>query len=386
VYFCVTLVLLSSRSLLFYSEDFFIMKHALRFLIFCAAVATCTSVAFSQRQTKLYIDDGNGNFTILKVPAGSGGGTITLPSGTGAVSFGGGSLPSGAVVTFPDNGTHAGYTYSGTMQTIGGGTWSAGTAMPISETGAMSATVGTNIYVIGGTGNATAVQIYNTVGNSWSSGTALPTAVNGASCAAVGTNIYVIGGPFPNTHLVQIYNTTTDSWSTGTAPMPTGENNVTAAAVGSNIYVFGDGSSPYNIVQIYNTTLNSWSTGHVMFQGEAFGQTSAVLGTNIYVFGGSTVSGLNQIYSTVGDSWTVGTSGAPAGTTNQSIDTNIYLFGGGTSIYSTTGNSWTTGTAPPSGSAGVSGVVNRKIYVIGSDGTTMQIYSPALEVFYYTVN
>ena len=168
--------------------------------------------------------------------------------------------------------------------------------------------------------------------------------------------------------------------------MTTGEQNVTAAAVGTNIYVFGDGSSPYNRVQIYNTTTNLWSPGHIMFQGEAFGQTSAVQGTNVYVFGGSTVGSLNQIYNSTLDSWTEGTSSAPGGTTNQTIDTNIYLFGGGTSIYSTTGNSWSTGTAPPSGSAEVSGVVNRKIYVIGSDGTTMQIYSPALEVFYYTVN
>jgi len=55
------------------------MKHAIRCLLCCAALAACASVASSQiRQTKLYIDDGNGNFSILQAP--SGGGTLTLPA------------------------------------------------------------------------------------------------------------------------------------------------------------------------------------------------------------------------------------------------------------------------------------------------------------------
>jgi hypothetical protein len=47
------------------------------------------SVSNAQRQTKLYIDDGSGNFSILQ--AASGGGTVTMPAGSGTLALSGGS-------------------------------------------------------------------------------------------------------------------------------------------------------------------------------------------------------------------------------------------------------------------------------------------------------
>src|SRR5665213_635970 len=109
-------------------------------LIFAGLLTSITAGIVSDaqaqiRQTSLYIDDGSGNFTVLKsAPGGgtdtmpAGGGTVLLAAGTGtagqvltssgsaAPSWQTGSvaaIPSGTVVGFTDNGTHSGYSYTG---------------------------------------------------------------------------------------------------------------------------------------------------------------------------------------------------------------------------------------------------------------------------------
>ncbi len=74
-----------------YFSSFFqiYMKTLSRYAIALAAIVFCSLSANAQRQSKLYIDDGTGNFTTLTVPHGSGGGIITLPTGTGALSYSG---------------------------------------------------------------------------------------------------------------------------------------------------------------------------------------------------------------------------------------------------------------------------------------------------------
>ena len=59
------------------------MKITFRIIAALIAVASFSLTASAQRQTKLYIDDGLGNFSILSAPLG--GGTVTLPSGSGSL-------------------------------------------------------------------------------------------------------------------------------------------------------------------------------------------------------------------------------------------------------------------------------------------------------------
>ena len=59
------------------------MKITRRFFVAVVLIASLSLSASAQRQTKLYIDDGTGLFTILK--AALGGGTLTFPNGTGMI-------------------------------------------------------------------------------------------------------------------------------------------------------------------------------------------------------------------------------------------------------------------------------------------------------------
>jgi len=61
------------------------MKTTYRFIIALIAVASFSLNSYSQRQTKLYIDDNTGHFTILQALLGGGGGTLTFPIGTGTI-------------------------------------------------------------------------------------------------------------------------------------------------------------------------------------------------------------------------------------------------------------------------------------------------------------
>jgi len=84
------------------------MKHAIRCLLCYVALAACSSVASSQiRQTKLYIDDGNGNFSILQAP--SGGGTLTFPApgSAGALSSDASGILSIGTLSITNGGTGA---------------------------------------------------------------------------------------------------------------------------------------------------------------------------------------------------------------------------------------------------------------------------------------
>ncbi len=59
------------------------MKITRYFVVAVISIASLSLSSHAQRQTKLYIDDGTGLFMILK--AGLGGGTLTLPTGTGMI-------------------------------------------------------------------------------------------------------------------------------------------------------------------------------------------------------------------------------------------------------------------------------------------------------------
>jgi BclA C-terminal domain len=74
-----------------------IMNTTLRLLFSFVVIAFCSFAANAQRQTKLYIDDGHGAFSILTAPLG--GGAITLP---------------GASITFPSTNAAGVLTNTGT--------------------------------------------------------------------------------------------------------------------------------------------------------------------------------------------------------------------------------------------------------------------------------
>ncbi len=309
------------------------------------------------------------------------------------------SLPSGAIVAFPNNSAHAGYTYTGTELIAGGGAWSAGTAMPVGQTTAGCAVVNGLIYVIGGFyGSQNNNQIYNPSANTWSTGAVLPVAQNSPVSAAVNGLIYVIGGTNGSQNNNQIYNPIANTWTTGVA-MPVGQYTATSAVVNGLIYVIGGANGNQNNVQIYNPVANTWSAGAVMPVGQYYA-TSAVVNGLIYMFGGANGNNNLEIYNPGTNTWSTGQV-LPDGQTTASsavVSGLIYVVGGfyggqnNVQIYNPSTNTWSTGAVMPVGEDyAMSAAVNGLIYVIGGGSGSQnsnQIYTPGPQVveYFFTVN
>ncbi len=185
-------------------------------------------------------------------------GQVLTSNGASAPTWQAGAfgLPSGAIVGFADNGTHAGFTDWGFSQTFGTNLWTTGLALPFGQNVMTSAVVGGKIYVIGGeNGTFNNNQIYDPVANTWSTGAALPVGQWSMTSAVVGGKIYVIGGANGTFNNNQIYDPASDSWTTGVV-LPIGEDDMTSATVSGKIYVIGGRFGTQNYNQIFTPSVN----------------------------------------------------------------------------------------------------------------------------------
>lgn len=221
----------------------------------------------------------------------------------------------------------------------------------------------------------------------------LAAAVSWAAAASIGDNIYVIGGCqnylvdfAPTLAKVQIYNVKTGEVTLG-AYMPKG---VCGAAYGvapdGKIYIAGgwnatDGSY-YQKVQIYNPSLNSWSLASGSIPSP-IGRSASAMAANgtLYVFGGGWSSNVTLMYDTATDVWRYGTDQPVSGLDGRAVaynNTAVIVFGGsyggsfnGVRIYNPVANSWRTGASSPIGEAYASAVLARNgyIYLFGGSST-----------------
>jgi N-acetylneuraminic acid mutarotase len=239
----------------------------------------------------------------------------------------------------------------------------------------------------------------------------LAVAATWAAAASIGDNIYVVGGCqnyvvdfAPTLAKVQIYNVVTGEVSLG-AYMPKG---VCGAAYGlgpdGKIYVAGGwnatDSSYYQRVQVYDPALNIWNTTAGTIPAPV-GRSASAMAANgtLYVFGGGWTSNVTMIYDTATDVWGYGMDQPVTGLDGRAVaynDTAIIVFGGsyggtynGVRIYNPVANTWSTGTSSPIGEAYASAVLARNgyIYLFGGSSTgsasdpspvaTVMRYSPA---------
>lgn len=115
-----------------------------------------------------------------------------------------------------------------------------------------------------------------------------------AGAASVGSKVYLVGGTdnYYNVHAtVQIYNPLADSWSFG-APMPTPRSRMAVvAATNGKIYTFGGQPSftdIINTVEAYDPVSNGWATrSSTPVRASGFAGAAAPNG-KIYLFGGYT--------------------------------------------------------------------------------------------------
>lgn len=176
-------------------------------------------------------------------------------------------------------------------------TWSSKTAYNIGYH-LTSSKISNKIYVIGGYSISTIRKFnyyYDPSTDTWSTKTNMPTARYKCSASSVGSNIYVIGGTTSSqtySQVVECYDSLTDTWSTkANVSYPT--IGLSSEAIGKKIYVFGGlttdaiySASTY----CYDISTDIWTEVYTMNSRRAYFGT-AVVNNNIYVICGETTDG-----------------------------------------------------------------------------------------------
>ncbi|MDD9205579.1 kelch repeat-containing protein, partial [Georgenia sp. 10Sc9-8] len=233
------------------------------------------------------------------------------------------------------------------------------------------------LYLIGGLGGGSAgkVQIYDPTTNSWTLGAGMPFAAGSSSTSVIHGRIYAAGGIIGSSTTARsaVYDPASNSW-TEIAPMPAGRNHAAAATDGTRMYVAGGrgaGSGDGNVVangyddlQVYDPGTNTWRSSRDPGSGltplpQARGGTgkAVVHDGELYVFGGETQDG----------------AGANAQRVYHRVD-----------VYDPATDSWRLGTPMPTARHGIFPLlVGNRIVVAGggtragySASSVVEIYNP----------
>lgn len=238
-----------------------------------------------------------------------------------AINCGNGIPP---VKAQPITQTYSPQTTATKAPTVNGDYWTAEASMPSARSDLGAAAVDGKIYAIGGRNGDMVFatnQQYNPATNTWTYKAPMPTPRYDFATAVYDGKIYCMGGVptlnfyqegvgFILSNVTEIYDPATDNWTTG-APMPQTSDGK-ANVVNGEIYVISGIDNP-NIYlnQVYDPVTNHWSIKTPVPDRNSYCDAAAVIGDKIYVIGGNDFSltyDIVQIYNTVTDSWTAGTS------------------------------------------------------------------------------
>ena len=199
--------------------------------------------------------------------------------------------------------------------------------IPYNFYGGSAVSIGTNVYLFGGSGNSTAAYKYDTLTDTYTQLTNIPYQFYG-SVASIRTDIYLFGSDSSSYHKYAYkYDTLTDTY-TKLTNIPYEFYDGSVVSIGTNIYLFGD-FTKRNIAYKYDTLTDTY-TQLTNIPYEFYGGSVASIGTNVYLFSGtSDNSTVAYKYDTLTDTYTKLTNipyefydGSVV-----SIGTNIYLFG-----------------------------------------------------------
>lgn len=158
------------------------------------------------------------------------------------------------------------------------------------------ATVGLNIYLIGGeTGDGEAVMVdgavqrFNSSTKEWTTVVAKPTAVSDATAAILFGEIYVTGGKLDDgeiTAVVEAYSPANDAWRP-VASLPEPLSGGLTLSDGSYLYHIGgwNGDDYVNTVYLYDAAADSWRPLPAMTEARAF-TAGAQMAGQLFVVGG----------------------------------------------------------------------------------------------------
>ena len=287
--------------------------------------------------------------------------------------------------------------------------WSSGTDIPTPRSESAYASLGTKIYVIGGTGNTAPgnkkiVEAYDSSSNTWTTSIAsLPVALNHPAADSYNGKIYVVGGYLDDriaTNRLFIYDPSQNVWNEG-ASMPTARAALAAKFINGILYAVGGANSEFKKLstnEAYDPSTNSWSAKAPMPTARNH-LSSAVVDGKLYAIGGRTSgpSGnikANEAYDPSTNTWSAKAPmpTARGGVASAAINGNIYSFGGEAPTlvfntnekYDTSTNTWSTEASLPTARHGLTGVaLGSKIYVIGGglEPTTSKPATGVNEIF-----
>ena len=126
------------------------------------------------------------------------------------------------------------------------------------------------------------VEQYNPSTDSWTSKSSMPNARYRAPGVVVDGIIYIVGGTGAETK-VDVYDPATDDWTTQPSTMPTARSQLSAASVDGKIYAIG--GQPTLIIDEYDPGTDSWNPKTATSSGREGFSASTVNG-KIYLIGG----------------------------------------------------------------------------------------------------
>ncbi|HUT58813.1 MAG TPA: kelch repeat-containing protein [Phycisphaerae bacterium] len=192
--------------------------------------------------------------------------------------------------------------------------WSKCAPMPTARWHPMVAVAEGKIYAFGGiagVGNARrvldVVEVYDPTQDRWSSLPVMPIGNSNAGAAVVGSKIYLVGGRIragadasgSATGKVYVYDTRTGKWETGPS-MSEERTGLEACAVSGTIYAVGGASRGSNTasVEVLAPGANKWTLVHALRKPRT-DHNCAVLGQRIYVVGGASAPSVDGIEDTL---------------------------------------------------------------------------------------
>jgi len=151
--------------------------------------------------------------------------------------------------------------------------WNSKTPMPTSRSNMASAVVDGKIYVLGGVKRVdgqwqilSTVEVYDPKADTWDTRADLTTARAAFAAATIGSNIYVMGGivgfgPFQLTSKVEEFNKQTNQWHSR-KDLPAERYGLAAIALSGRIYAIGgrlqELGDNLKTVEEYNPVINQW--------------------------------------------------------------------------------------------------------------------------------
>ena len=139
---------------------------------------------------------------------------------------------------------------SDTVQTLAGASVQASGTLPAADASAVAATLGSTVYLFGGTGGIGAT-IYDISPTASTAVGSLPAPTADAAIATVGGTAYIIGGYTGTTELNTIVAFTPPGPPTVVATLPAPLRFATAVAIGGEVYVIGGESNGVATKAVY---------------------------------------------------------------------------------------------------------------------------------------